>query len=97
MLLDGRFTSDLVDRERREVCLRVRHDPENFEMEMDRIFTRSRIPVAHESEIPDAGGYVPRYIGQDACLVVRGDDGEVSVLLNARTTSAPRPRCADSG
>ncbi len=56
-------------------------------MEMDRVFTRSRVSVAHESEIPDAGGYVPRYVGQDACLA-RRDDGEVSALLNARTIGA---------
>lgn len=82
MLSDGTLLSQLVDRERREVSLRVHHDPEIFELEMERIFTHSWIPVAHESEIPNPGDYVRRYIGQDSCLVVRGDDGEVNILLN---------------
>jgi phenylpropionate dioxygenase-like ring-hydroxylating dioxygenase large terminal subunit len=52
---------------------------------MRKIFARSWVPVAHESEIPNPGDYVRRYIGGDACLVVRGDDGEINVLLNACT------------
>jgi len=82
-LADGTSLGDLFDLDRREVSLRVHHDPEIFEMEMERIFARSWLPVAHESEIPNPGDFVRRYMGQDSCLVVRGDDGGISVLLNA--------------
>jgi nitrite reductase/ring-hydroxylating ferredoxin subunit len=73
----------LIDLDRREVSLKVYHDREIFDLEMENIFAKSWIPVAHESEIPNPGDFVRRYIGQDSCLVVRGDDGAVKVLLNA--------------
>src|SRR3546814_9949823 len=52
-LSDGTAVSELIDLERREVSLRVHHDQEIFDLEMERIFTRSWLPVAHESEIPN--------------------------------------------
>src|SRR3546814_16403633 len=82
-LSDGTAVSELIDLERREVSLRVHHDQEIFDLEMERIFTRSWLPVAHESEIPNPGDFVRRYAGQDSCLVVRRDDGSIAVLLNA--------------
>jgi phenylpropionate dioxygenase-like ring-hydroxylating dioxygenase large terminal subunit len=84
-LSDGTRLSELVDRDRREVSLRVHQDPEIFEIEMEKIFARSWIPVAHESEIPEPGDYVRRYIGQDSCLVVRTAEGDINVLLNVCT------------
>src|SRR3546814_6608001 len=77
-LSDGTAVSELIDFERREVSLRVHHDQEIFDLEMERIFTRSWLPVAHESEIPNPGDFVRRYAGQDSCLVVRRDDGSRS-------------------
>jgi phenylpropionate dioxygenase-like ring-hydroxylating dioxygenase large terminal subunit len=85
VLSDGTVLAQLVDRERREVSLRVHHDQEIFDLEMEKIFARSWVPVAHEAEIPNRGDYVRRYIGQDSCLVVRGDSGEINVLLNVCT------------
>jgi phenylpropionate dioxygenase-like ring-hydroxylating dioxygenase large terminal subunit len=85
LLSDGTWLSQLIDRDRREVSLRVHHDPEIFELEMTRIFQRHWFPVAHETEIPNSGDYVRRYIGQDSCLVVRDQDGSINVLLNVCT------------
>src|SRR3546814_7736408 len=84
-LSDGTAVSELIDLERREVSLRVHHDQEIFDLEMERIFTRSWLPVANESEIPNTGDFVSRYAGQDSCLVVWRDDGSIAVLLNAGT------------
>jgi phenylpropionate dioxygenase-like ring-hydroxylating dioxygenase large terminal subunit len=82
LLSDGTPLSGLIDEHEREVSLRVHHDQEIFEIEMEKIFARSWLPVAHESEIPNAGDYVRRYMGQDSCLVVRDSNGAVNVLLN---------------
>ena len=54
-----------------------------FRLELDRIFHRLWIFLAHETEIPDRGDYVARTMGRVPVLVVRGDDGEVRVLLNS--------------
>lgn len=84
-LADGTLIRDLFDHEKREVSLRVHHDQEIFDLEMERIFARSWLPVAHESEIPKSGDYVRRFAGQDSCLIVRNEDGSISALLNACT------------
>jgi len=82
VLSDGTRVADLIDVDRREILLRVLHDPEIHQLELDRLFARAWILVAHESEIPNRGDYVTRYIGEDPVIVTRDDDGEIQILLN---------------
>ena len=58
------------------------HDPRVFDDEMERIFRRGWVFVAHESEIPRPGDFVTRSIGLEPVIVVRTRDGHVSVLVN---------------
>lgn len=81
-LSDGTRLRDLIDLERREVSLRVFSDPEIYQLELERIFARQWLWLAHESEIPNPGDYVLRNIGEDGVIVTRGKDGQVNVLLN---------------
>jgi phenylpropionate dioxygenase-like ring-hydroxylating dioxygenase large terminal subunit len=53
-----------------------------FELERERIFARSWVYVAHESELPQPGDYVVRAIVDEPLVVVRDEAGEVRVLLN---------------
>ncbi len=64
------------------ISSRIFNDPEIHRLEMDRIFTRSWLYVAHESEIPLPGDFVTRYMGGDPVIVWRGQDGKVRVFLN---------------
>lgn len=64
------------------VPVEVYNDPEIHQLELERIFARSWIFVAHESEIPNPGDYVTRRIGKDPFIVARDEHGEVRVLLN---------------
>lgn len=57
-------------------------DPRVFADEMERIFHRGWVFVGHASEIPHTGDFVTRSIGTQPALMVRGHDGDVSVLLN---------------
>lgn len=53
-----------------------------FRAEMERIFTRTWVFVAHESEIPKAGDFVQRRIGLDPVIVTRDGKGGINVLSN---------------
>jgi fatty-acyl-CoA synthase len=61
---------------------RVYYDPEIFRHEMDRIWHREWVYVAHESEVPEPGDYVTRQIGLQPVIVSRDEDGKVHLLLN---------------
>lgn len=53
-----------------------------FDAEMERIFGRSWIYVAHESQIPSPGDFVTTDIGGQPVIVTRDGAGAVQVLMN---------------
>jgi phenylpropionate dioxygenase-like ring-hydroxylating dioxygenase large terminal subunit len=57
-------------------------DPEIFEQELEKIFYRTWIWVAHESEIPEAGSFKTATIGRQPVIVNRDRKGNFNVLLN---------------
>ncbi|HZP26053.1 MAG TPA: Rieske 2Fe-2S domain-containing protein [Dehalococcoidia bacterium] len=58
-------------------------DPAIFELEMQQIFQRTWVYVAHETEIPSSGDYKTTTIGRQPVIVARGsDDNKIRVLLN---------------
>lgn len=63
-------------------------DPAVFALEQERIFRRAWLYVGHESEVRRPGDYVLRRLGPDEVLLVRGEDGGLSLLHN---------RCAHRG
>src|SRR5262249_20033959 len=52
-------------------------DQEIFALERDRVFSRSWVFLAHESEIPDPGDYVVRRVLNDSFIVARDEAGQV--------------------
>lgn len=78
----GGFIEDLVRTEEGVVSSRIFIDPEIYGLELEQIFAKSWLFVAHESEIPQAGDFVTRYMGEDPVIVWRGQDGKVRVFLN---------------
>lgn len=84
---DAAYVADLCDRVEKSLDegllpVDVFNDERVFRAEMDRIFTKTWVFVAHESEIPEAGDYVLRKIGLDSVIVTRNAKAEVNVLLN---------------
>jgi phenylpropionate dioxygenase-like ring-hydroxylating dioxygenase large terminal subunit len=55
---------------------------EIFEDEVEKIFHRTWMYVAHASEVPEPGDYVVRQIGRQPVIVSRDEDGQVHLLLN---------------
>jgi PAH dioxygenase large subunit len=71
------------DIERGVLPLTVYNDADIYQLELERIFGRCWMFVAHETELPRPGDFVLRHIGQDPWIVVRGDDDVIRVLFNS--------------
>ncbi|MFC4464589.1 Rieske 2Fe-2S domain-containing protein [Streptomyces xiangluensis] len=72
--------SDLVLADR--VAGRMYTDPEIFEAEMTKIFERTWVWVAHESELPKAGSFKSTFVGRQPVIVTKDRKGTVNTLLN---------------
>jgi benzoate/toluate 1,2-dioxygenase subunit alpha len=57
-------------------------DPQVFELEMDRVFGRAWVYLAHESQVPNEGDFFAAWIGRQPVLVVRHKDRSIQVLHN---------------
>jgi nitrite reductase/ring-hydroxylating ferredoxin subunit len=97
VLSDGTTLRELIDFDRREVSMRVLHDPDIHRLELKRIWARSWVGVAHEAEIPNPGDFVLRSIGEDPVIVTRDADGEIYILLNVCAHRGMEVCWADEG
>src|SRR5207245_7417823 len=61
---------------------RVYYDPAIYQEELEKIWHREWVYVAHESEVPQPGDYVTRQIGLQPVIVSRDEDGHIHLLLN---------------
>jgi N,N-dimethyl phenylurea N-demethylase alpha subunit len=79
-----RPTLDRVDKAPADnlVPAEIFNDEDLFTAEMERIFTRNWVSVAHESEIPEPGDFVQRRIGLDPVIVTRDGDGGINLVSN---------------
>ena len=57
-------------------------DPAIFEAEIDRIFERTWVWVAHASELPGKNSFKSTFVGRQPVIVTRDGTGAVHVLLN---------------
>lgn len=67
---------DAVDR-------RVYSDPTIFQMEMERLFSRTWTLVGHDSQIPEQGDYFQALVAQKPIFLVRDGDQSIKAFLNA--------------
>jgi phenylpropionate dioxygenase-like ring-hydroxylating dioxygenase large terminal subunit len=61
---------------------RLYSDPAVFELEMERIFSRAWLYVAHESELREAGDFVASRMARLPVLTTRDSEGSINVLVN---------------
>jgi len=83
---DSRAIARLVepDRVHRDVYI----DPEIFQLEMERLWSRTWIYVGHASQVPNAGDFITVDIAAKPVIMVRHTDGSIRLLMN---------RCAHKG
>ncbi|KIQ18468.1 3-phenylpropionate dioxygenase [Rhodococcus sp. MEB064] len=61
---------------------RVYSDPDIYQRELEQVFGRSWLFLAHDSQLPKRGSFLQTYMGEDPVLVVRQKDGTVKAFLN---------------
>lgn len=89
--------SSLVDPEKGRVARRIFVDEELYQLELDRIFGRCWLYLAHESQIREPGDFVKAFMGEDEVIVSRGQDGKVRAFLNSCSHRGAKPCRAAEG
>jgi len=87
----------LLDLDVGRLSRRVYWDHRIYEQELEKIFARSWLFLAHESQIPNAGDYLSTYMAEDNVLVVRQKDGSIKAFLNTCPHRGNRLNFTDAG
>jgi ethylbenzene dioxygenase alpha subunit len=62
---------------------RVFWDSDVYDLELERIFAKCWLFLAHESQLPGPGSFVTTWMGEDSVLVVRRRDGTIGAYINS--------------
>lgn len=86
-----------VDVERGVINRRIFADQDIYQAELERIFARCWLYLAHESQIPEPNDYVLVNMAQESVIVTRGRDGKIRALLNSCRHRGNKVCRADAG
>ncbi|MBR9829547.1 MAG: Rieske 2Fe-2S domain-containing protein [Oceanospirillales bacterium] len=74
---------DACDLESGRISGKIFYDQAIYEQELEKVFARCWLFVAHESQIPKTGDYITTTMGEDEVIVIRQKSGGIKVFLNA--------------
>jgi ethylbenzene dioxygenase alpha subunit len=89
--------ADYVDADKGSIDRRIFWEQAIYERELERIFARCWLFVAHESQLEGPGSFVTTYMGEDSVIVARDDENAINVFLNSCPHRGNRVCFADSG
>ena len=87
----------MIDLERGALDRRIFWDEGIYRLELERIFARCWLFVAHESQVAEPGDFITTYMGEDGVIVARGADGKINVFLNSCTHRGNKICHAEAG
>src|SRR3954468_1666012 len=94
---DVKELESLVDLENGFISRRIFWGDSIYRLELERIFAKCWLFVAHESQVAQPGDFLTTYMGEDAVIVSRGRDGKVGVFLNSCPHRGNRVCFAEAG
>lgn len=97
MAVDAKELEQLVDWEQGLISPRIFVDEAIYEAELERLFGRAWLFLAHESMLKAPGDFFSTFMGADPVLVVRQKDGSVKAFLNACRHRGMKVCRADQG
>lgn len=89
--------SRYVDAEHGLIQGEIFHSKDIYEAELELVFARSWLFLAHDGMIPRKGDFIQTYMGEDPVVVVRQADGSVRAFLNQCRHRGMRICRADQG
>lgn len=88
--------ADLVQPESGMVSSTIFTDPGIYQLELEKIFTKSWLYLGHESQLPNENDFFTTYMGSDSVVVTRSG-GKIRAFLNFCTHRGMKVCRTDSG
>ena len=91
------YLSSLIDLDEGKISPQIFIDEEIYRLELEKLFGRSWLFLAHDSMIPNPNDFFATYMGADPVIVARQADGSVKAFLNVCRHRGMRVCRAETG
>jgi ethylbenzene dioxygenase alpha subunit len=91
------YLDRLIDLDKGSLSRRVYWDQRIYEQELEKIFARSWLFLAHESQLQKTGDYLTTYMAEDNVIAVRQKDGSIKAFLNTCPHRGNKLNFTDAG